>query len=748
MEKFEIWVLSLAGDLVSRDFTGVSVSVGNDTNLASAFAATGSSTVALPSVEIAAALSSGVVEAAASTVPDGLQALALADSTLSLYRFTATADGLVDRILLGTNRFFGTDGPDLLGNFNMNPALIDEELFGLAGNDNIKGAAGADQIYGGVGDDFATYSVDRSAITLILNDGFAFVEDRTGTDGFDTIRDIETLAFNSTASDSFSLTTYAGLNSLSSDELKSFIELYIAYFNRAPDAVGLGFWGTAFANGTTLQQTAALFIDQNETRATYPDTLANTEFATAVYSNVLGRVADQAGFDFWVNVLNTGSVSRDQFILEILNGAKAAPPTDADQAFIDQQVIDQKYLSDKIDLGAHFAVTYGMSNVANASSAMALFDGSQASLNAAVAAIDNFYTAALDPITGEFLMPLVGVIDSLGLPDAFQAVDNVVLLVEDDAVEIDVLANDTGSGLTVQSFTNPSAGLVEFVSGPSGPLRYTPDDDYTGNDSFFYTAIDDQGNIGTAQVTLIIDPDADVGDTVDTAQALALGDSVMSEIDTDGDFDFYRVEVTEGVTYSIFLQTDLTNFSFMIVTDPNADPIALTEGSSLNYLPDRGLDTFYIGVSRDSQSQQTNQPDYTLSLNQISRFDDIPDGTNTSVHVDLGGDGAWDLAFATGSNGVIEGPVDRDWYGIMMDSDKAYSIAVVPFGFDPVGDVDVFIRDATGSTVQSSITSGGELIRVDPSIAGLNQYYIDVDYDENLTINVIGSYNLSVTEIV
>ena len=52
-----------------------------------------------------------------------------------------------------------------------------------------------------------------------------------------------------------------------------------------------------------------------------------------------------------------------------------------------------------------------MSDVDNAAAAMVLFDGSEASINAAVAAIDGFHADALDPNNGEFLMPIIGVLD-------------------------------------------------------------------------------------------------------------------------------------------------------------------------------------------------------------------------------------------------------------------------------------------------------------------------------------------------
>ena len=130
-----------------------------------------------------------------------------------------------------------------------------------------------------------------------------------------------------------------------------------------------------------------------------------------MYNNVLGRIPDQDGFSFWVNALDSGSVSRDQFILAILGGAKAPPPEDATPDFITQQLADRAYLANKTDIGAYFAVHKGMSNVDNAALAMALFDGSQDSINAAVARIDAFHDAALNTSTGEFLMPLIGVLD-------------------------------------------------------------------------------------------------------------------------------------------------------------------------------------------------------------------------------------------------------------------------------------------------------------------------------------------------
>lgn len=312
---------------------------------------------------------------------------------------------------------FGSDYSDALLGDDLDNDLRglwgDDELFGRGGNDTLVGGAGDDTIDGGAGIDTVGYSGNQTSYTLTLGPGGTTLTDRRdGIEGTDQLSNVELLDFGTDLFGSaFDLTKFGGLSGLSPEDFQSFIEMYIAYFNRAPDAVGLFFWGTAFGNGTSLDEMATLFIDQDETRAAYPAGTSNEDFAATVYENVLGRLPDAAGFDFWVGLLDDQSVGRDAFILEVLRGAKAAPPQDATAEFIQQQLADQAYLGTKTDLGAYFAVHKGMSDVANASAAMGLFDGSASSVTMARSAIDGYYADALDPENGEFLMQLVGVLD-------------------------------------------------------------------------------------------------------------------------------------------------------------------------------------------------------------------------------------------------------------------------------------------------------------------------------------------------
>ena len=400
--EFDIWVVSFDGTLQTADLTGQKISAVPGTAAAAALAGSGASTVPLPGSEVLAALGTGVIDAAAGTSADFFVELALSTGGLSLYRFVVRDGTIVERVASSAEAVFGTQSGEALTG-----TIGDDEVYLRGGDDSFQSRGGEDVIDGGEGTDTVIFGGAAGSYTVTLSDCAVLVDDRGTTEGASRLSGVERLGF---AGSDFDLTTFGGLTGLSGPELAQFIELYIAYFNRAPDAVGLGFWGTAFANGTTLEQSAAFFIDQDETRATYPEGQSNAAFATAVYDNVLGRVPDQAGFDFWVGVLDDGSVSRDQFILEVLRGTDALPPPGADSTFLEQQIADRLFLSAKTDIGTYYAVTLGMSDVANAAAAMALFNGTEASLAAALDAIDGYYTAALQPGSGAFLLPLDGVL--------------------------------------------------------------------------------------------------------------------------------------------------------------------------------------------------------------------------------------------------------------------------------------------------------------------------------------------------
>ena len=289
----------------------------------------------------------------------------------------------------------------------------DDTLTGTPGSDTITGLGGLDVIAGGDGVDIAVLQGPQDRYTLTISPDDIFLTDRSGADGTDTLRSVERLDF---ADGMFDLSRFDGGAVLSDTAFRSLTEVYVSYFDRAPDALGLLFWADAFASGVSLQTIADAFAASDEAQSVFPDSLPDADFVTAVYQNSLGRDPDSDGFAFWSNALASGFVSRGQFVLSVLQGARAAPPEDAAQAFIDQQAADRAYLDDKIDIGLYLATDLGVSDVAAASDVMSVYDGSEVSRVQALVTADQFFeVASAEDGTGQFLIELVGVSDESGL---------------------------------------------------------------------------------------------------------------------------------------------------------------------------------------------------------------------------------------------------------------------------------------------------------------------------------------------
>lgn len=294
----------------------------------------------------------------------------------------------------------------------------DQSLYGFGGDDTLDGGGGNDILSGGDGYDTAIFSNSKESFRLEQSGDTIIVVDRSGADGTDTLFDIEAIQFtaSSNSGSNFMLDIPSLLNarSLSVEDMKDLVNLYIAYFDRAPDAFGLNFWADAYANGTTLKDAATAFMSQVETREAYPSDTTNEEFADIVYQNVLGRTADADGYEFWVSALNSGGVSRDQFILAVLEGTQAQTQSGASAGFTAQQLLDQDYLSNKVNLGMYFALEKGLSDIESASLMMELYTGSEDSIEAAINFANENYDDANTGAEGELIMPIIGFFDNSG----------------------------------------------------------------------------------------------------------------------------------------------------------------------------------------------------------------------------------------------------------------------------------------------------------------------------------------------
>ena len=242
--------------------------------------------------------------------------------------------------------------------------------------------------------DTAVFSGPSSNYTLLVGPDSVEVQDNVGSDGVDTLIGIEQMEF---ADVTLQTDWFCSVASLPGHKLDDLTDMYIAYFDRAPDAVGLFYWASRLADGMSLQQIAKSFFVQAESLAAFPAGQSTEAFVTQVYDNVLGRAPDAPGLNYWMHDLETGVCSRDTFVLAVIYGAQASTGSPA----------DAQYLASKHAIGEEFAINAGLSEVGWARAVMQGVDGSAASVAAAQAQIAHYSATA--SAGGHLVVELVGV---------------------------------------------------------------------------------------------------------------------------------------------------------------------------------------------------------------------------------------------------------------------------------------------------------------------------------------------------
>ncbi len=86
------------------------------------------------------------------------------------------------------------------------------------------------------------------------------------------------------------------------------LRLYRAFFDREPELGGAKYWLDVRDQGVTLESIAEYFTQSDEFSNNYAGT-NNIEYLRRVYPNVLGRDYDQAGFDYWLDLLQGTNAS-------------------------------------------------------------------------------------------------------------------------------------------------------------------------------------------------------------------------------------------------------------------------------------------------------------------------------------------------------------------------------------------------------------------------------------------------------
>ena len=201
----------------------------------------------------------------------------------------------------------GTPDPDVIDG-----TALDDDIHALDSDDIINASAGSDLIDGDQGHDTVVYGGLRADYAQDLqNNGTITVEKPGG--GTDTLTDVERIDF----------TDGDYVYDLTSPNTGFGYRIYQASFGRTPDEGGVRFWignldnfdQQGWSDYEKEQFLASQFIQSDEFRDLYGANPSNFEYIDAMYQNVLFRLPDQAGYDFWVGGMENDGLTREDILI-------------------------------------------------------------------------------------------------------------------------------------------------------------------------------------------------------------------------------------------------------------------------------------------------------------------------------------------------------------------------------------------------------------------------------------------------
>ena len=249
--------------------------------------------------------------------------------------------------------------------------------------------------------------------------------------------------------------------------------------------------------------------------------------------------------------------------------------------------------------------------------------------------------------------------------DLSVATNDTAVTDENTAVIIDLTTNDTDAesdSITVLDVGNPANGTV--VNNNDGTVTYTPNNGFTGADSFSYVASDLQDTVSYWQL------DGDATDSVGSNDGVVTGTTtVEGNYGNAMQFD----EVDDHVVISDFAMTTDFSVSFDIKIDDNS-------GSLFQYIYSHGAvgtaNSLNIFLLEDSHGTDPN-----MLRTNFADINDTP--SNTALEFDASsiiGDGLWHTYTLTISSG---GGASVYLDGVLKNSDGTLG----GDAFDPTTDI-------------------------------------------------------------
>ncbi len=244
-----------------------------------------------------------------------------------------------------------------------------------------------------------------------------------------------------------------------------------------------------------------------------------------------------------------------------------------------------------------------------------------------------------------------GTLPPLGANDAPTVPDYSVTTPEDTPVSGKVVGSDKdGDTLTYEKATDPTNGTV--VVNADGTWTYTPNEDYTGTDSFTVEVSDGNGGTAISTITITVTP-ANDAPTVPDYSVTTPEDTPVSGTVVGADKD--------GDTLTYEKETDPTNGTVEVNTD-----------GTWTYTPNTdftGIDSFTVEVSDGNGGTEIST--ITITVTPANDAPTVPDYSVTTpedtavsgtvVGTDIDGDTLTYEKATDPANGTLEVNSDGSW---------------------------------------------------------------------------------------
>jgi len=469
--------------------------------------------------------------------------------------------------------------------------------------------------------------------------------------------------------------------------LNDVTKLYVATFNRAPDAAGLDYW--VYSSGLTLEQIAQSFFDQSETQSAYPAGTSNSTFVNTIYNNLFNRDAEPAGLQYWVGELDAGRVSRDTAILAFIGGALGD---------------DATILTNKQTVGLSF-YNNNLNDTTLARSVMSGIDATTASVTSALNMISqnggngNATDISLVSITADGTIAnsssLASSISSDGRYITFESYATNLINGDTNAKE-DIFLKDTQTG-TVSLISSSSSGTIGNDASVSPVI--SADGRYVVFESYSSNLISGSGGISD-----IFLKDTQTGITTLISQSIygygGNDDSYNTSISSDGRYVVFRSDASNLVN------GDTNGYGDIFLRDAQTGITSLVSSSSSSEIGNRA--SWYPDISADGNFVVFESASSNIVAGDVPQIFDGIELWFSDIFLKNTLTGAATL-ISSNSSGEFG---NSDSFNASISSDGRYvvfdSTATNLVSGDTNSQSDIFLKDTqTGITTLISCTATG-----------------------------------------